>query len=316
MRARSSYESSISDKFKVHAPSLVSHVGRSAPIGFSLIRGHGTGEFTKPTQAQDAYAISIFLQPSPKLAMKVNGRVLAPQSVAAGGVIISHLETVPGVRFNGPFDFVRCYVTKETLDELAEPARTPPLDGLRRPDFGTKDLVLYHLAVSAAPLIERGDPTDQLVLDQIALAVCSRLTLAYAGAPRDPRGLGRGRGGLAPWQERRAKDFIEANLGRPVGLAEIATQCGLSPSYFSRAFRNNTGRPPHRWLTERRIEQAKLALAADNEELSQIAGRLGFSDTSHFSRVFSSLTGLTPAVWRRNRGSGHTDGTDGLMGQA
>lgn len=229
MRARSSYESSISDKFKVHAPSLVSHVGRSAPIGFSLIRGHGTGEFTKPTQAQDAYAISIFLQPSPKLAMKVNGRVLAPQSVAAGGVIISHLETVPGVRFNGPFDFVRCYVTKETLDELAEPARTPPLDGLRRPDFGTKDLVLYHLAVSAAPLIERGDPTDQLVLDQIALAVCSRLTLAYAGAPRDPRGLGRGRG---DWR-----------LGRKGAPRTSSKPTLAGPSVWRRSPRNVASRP-------------------------------------------------------------------------
>jgi transcriptional regulator GlxA family with amidase domain len=107
------------------------------------------------------------------------------------------------------------------------------------------------------------------------------------------------RGGLAPWQLRRAKEFIGARLDEAVSGAELARECDLSPSHFSRAFKQTTGKPPHRWLLELRVEKAKEMLLGTALSLAEIAVLCGFADQSHFTRVFSRITKSSPGVWRR-----------------
>lgn len=227
----------------------------------------------------------------------LNGREVSVPPLAKGGLLVGHLESTPVAGFNSDIDFVRLYVTKATLDELAEGAGLPKPEGLRRPEHGARDPILYHLAAAVASLIRRGDAPNQLLLDHIAPATHNYLLGAYAGAPLDARPS---RCNLAPWQERRAKQFIDANLARNISLLEIAETSGLSSSHFSRAFRNTTGRPPHRWLMERRIEAAKALLAQGSLASAEIAVECGFSDPCHFSRAFVNLAGEPPAAWRRN----------------
>ena len=70
------------------------------------------------------------------------------------------------------------------------------------------------------------------------------------------------RGTLAPWQERRAKELLRANL-QGVPLKEVARECGLSVAHFSRAFRRTVGVAPHNWLIEQRIVRSKERLRDD-----------------------------------------------------
>jgi AraC-like DNA-binding protein len=106
-------------------------------------------------------------------------------------------------------------------------------------------------------------------------------------------------GGLAPWQERRAKEIIDANLGGDVSLAELARECGLSTSHFARAFRRTTGTAPHQWLLRRRVEKARHLLGDRKSALSEVALACGFADQSHFTRVFAKISGTSPGAWRR-----------------
>ena len=95
------------------------------------------------------------------------------------------------------------------------------------------------------------------------------------------------RGGLAPWQERRAKELMSTHLGRQVPLAFVAGECRLSVSHFARSFKQCTGKPPHRWLLENRVERAKELLLDDTVSLAEVALDCGFSDQSHFhARLF------------------------------
>lgn len=107
------------------------------------------------------------------------------------------------------------------------------------------------------------------------------------------------RGGLAPWQERRSKELMRSRLESDISLAELATECRLSRSYFARAFKKSTGESPHRWLLGQRVETAKHMLLHSETPLSEIALAVGFSDQSHLTKVFARAVGATPGAWRR-----------------
>jgi AraC family transcriptional regulator len=79
------------------------------------------------------------------------------------------------------------------------------------------------------------------------------------------------RGQLAPWQARRAQEFLDANLSGDVSLASLAAECNLSVSHFAHAFRRTFGRPPHRWLMERRLGAVKHLLLTSRLTLAEIA---------------------------------------------
>ena len=299
MQNTKSFGVGVSDRYRLPVPTLLSSVGKSPPITFSRIRcdtpEHGR---TKPAPSEDAYAVQVMLQDVPHVQLWTHGRETHVPYVKRGGILILHFESDPFTAFHSPFDLMNVYFSKATLDELAEGAGGRKSAGLRRPDYGVPDQMLYHLAASVLPFFHRSAASDQMILDHIALAFHARLASEYSGAPVDVR---LSQGGLAPWQARRAKDFIEADLTRGPTLLEIADECGLSASHFSRAFRKTTGRPPHRWLLERRVDAAKGHLVDPDLALSDIAKLCGFSDPSHFSRVFSKSTGETPGSWRRGR---------------
>jgi AraC family transcriptional regulator len=106
------------------------------------------------------------------------------------------------------------------------------------------------------------------------------------------------RGGLAPWQLRRAKEMMGSRLDGAVSLAELARACDLSSGHFARAFKRATGQSPHCWLIAQRIEKAKQLMTETSLSLAEIACVCGFADQSHFTRVFSRATQITPGVWR------------------
>jgi AraC family transcriptional regulator len=86
-----------------------------------------------------------------------------------------------------------------------------------------------------------------------------------------------------------------------VQLKEVARECRLSVSHFSRAFRRSMGAAPHNWLLARRVEAAEEKLRDDRLTLLDVALACGFADQSHLTRVFTRMVGVSPGAWRRAR---------------
>lgn len=105
--------------------------------------------------------------------------------------------------------------------------------------------------------------------------------------------------GLLPWQTKRVRDYVDADLHGPVSLSAAACHARLSPSYFSRRFRRSFGVTFSRFVAARRIERAQDLMLGEAGNLCQIALACGFADQSHFTRTFSNLMGCSPARWRR-----------------
>lgn len=124
--------------------------------------------------------------------------------------------------------------------------------------------------------------------------LCSRLTPSLPSA----HGAVPVRGGLAPGALRRVREHIHQRLAERIELSELAEIAGLSDCHFARAFKQSIGVPPHRYLLQRRIEVAALLIESTDRPLSAIALDVGFSDQSHFTRMFSRLTKQTPREFR------------------
>lgn len=115
------------------------------------------------------------------------------------------------------------------------------------------------------------------------------------------KGTGRG---LAPWQVELAVRLLLRDLGADLPVEDLARLCGLSRSYFTRAFKVSMGTTPHRWLVRQRVRRAAEMLERTNESISFIAVSCGFSDQSHLTRMFHATVGSSPAAWRRQRRAG------------
>jgi len=105
-------------------------------------------------------------------------------------------------------------------------------------------------------------------------------------------------GGLPACKLRRVIEYINDNLAEDLTLAELADVAGMSPHYFSRAFKHSTGTPPHRYVTNCRVERAKRLLADDELPLVEVGFSVGFQNQSHFTTLFHKLTGVTPKAFR------------------
>jgi AraC family transcriptional regulator len=127
-----------------------------------------------------------------------------------------------------------------------------------------------------------------LAVDRIVLAT-TRMLASTAAAPR-----------LATHPAVRVvKDVLDRDYARRWTLSAMAEQVGLAPTYLAGLFAAEVGQPPHRYLTERRIERAKQLLTTSDLTITAIAIDLGFGSSQHFARAFRQAIGRSPTGYRR-----------------
>lgn len=102
---------------------------------------------------------------------------------------------------------------------------------------------------------------------------------------------------LHPHQVSLVKRYIDEHLGEDLSVERLAARVGVSRYWFSRAFAGSVGEPPSIHVRRRRLEVALERLMAGSPVLGT-AVDLGFSDQSHFTRVFRRHFGETPGRLR------------------
>ena len=98
----------------------------------------------------------------------------------------------------------------------------------------------------------------------------------------------------------RALSYVFKNYDQNFSVAEIAKECGISPSHLRAIFRKETGTSVFAYREKLRIERAKKLLRSDVFPIKEIADSLGYFDVYHFSKKFKSATSLTPNEYRKS----------------
>lgn len=108
--------------------------------------------------------------------------------------------------------------------------------------------------------------------------------------------------GLLPEQWRAVLVRIDRDLSINLSIEELAETAGMSPSCFSRLFKQLTSITPCNYVIQQRVEKAKQLVLDNKLNLVDIAVCVGFADQAHLTRHFKQLTGMTPAQFcKRNR---------------
>jgi AraC family transcriptional regulator len=170
-------------------------------------------------------------------------------------------------------------------------------DVLFAPRLLFEDATIWSTAAKLKQAMDAQDAENRLYVEALGIVLVHELIRLNRGAPRTEAPV---RGGLAAWQQRIVTAYIDEHLPEQISLATLAGLARLSTYYFCRAFKQSFGIPPHRYHTNRRIEQAKVMLAARSHSVTEIGLTLGFSDTSSFTAAFRKTAGQTPSFYQRS----------------
>lgn len=118
----------------------------------------------------------------------------------------------------------------------------------------------------------------------------ARALMQQAGGAAGPRA---GADLLARFQETVERDY---QSHRP--LADYARELGVTPTHLTRVARALTGRPASQLILERRLLEARRALAYTSLQVAEVAYMLGYTDPAYFARVFGRATGESPSAFR------------------
>jgi AraC family transcriptional regulator len=280
------------------APTIAVRTPRNAVLAATELRSDtGLSEVSTPIPAESAFVVVVQLSALALLRFWLRGVEVPVGSYPVGAVTVLDLEQDPRMLLPVPFHCLHFYVSRAALDDLAAEHGVRRVEGLAWP-HGAVDPLVTQMAWSLLPSLREPQSVNTVFAEQMIYALTAHFARAY-GLMRLGSAMPRAR--LAAWQERRAKELIQARLDTEVSVAELASECRISRSHFARAFKDTTGISPHRWLQACRVDRAKTLLLESRLPLTAIAARCGFADQSHFSRVFSKWVGVTPSAWRRVR---------------
>jgi len=245
----------------------------------------------------DALMIRLLLGDYPRQRYWEDGVAAPTRDVAAGEILFHDLRRSPRLVLDQPYHALHVHIPRAAFDAIAADSDAVPIGDVDyAPGVAVEDPTIAGLGAAILAGLREDAGRNQPFVDHLILALAAHVAARYGGLAAKSRAA---RGGLAPWQTRRAREILAANLDGAMSLADVARQCGLSVGHFSRSFRQSFGTTPHQWLVQRRLEAAKDLIRSCRMPLSSVALSCGFADQSHLTRVFTREVGASPAAWRR-----------------
>ncbi len=216
--------------------------------------------------------------------------------VKPGDVLIAPPGEGHRLRTDLAIEVLCCLIGPERLDAIAArewgPGRSP-VEIVE--SFNRNDGDMWNLGRRLADHVLAPIPGSRSYAEALQTQIAVHLLWNYSSLP-GPESRAEG---PADRRLRQVVEYIEENLADDVSLERLAGIAGLSPNYFLAAFRQATGRTPHRYVTELRVARACELLHDPRRPITDVSLAVGFSSQSHLTEVFRRTMKTTPAAYRR-----------------
>jgi AraC family transcriptional regulator len=178
----------------------------------------------------------------------------------------------------------------------------------RHPDFRAQDLryqsgfndpALLRFTKEIIYELRKETSSGGLKMDAIAVDLIGALAENHSEMSTKSGAITPARGILDRSRLNRVLQYIDANLEADISVKDLADAACFSLFHFVRAFHLATGRPPHTYLSERRLDNAKKMLAYSSQSLVEISLNCRFSGQANFTKAFTRAVGVSPGRYRR-----------------
>ena len=178
----------------------------------------------------------------------------------------------------------------ETAEKLELPSDRLELIEQRRP----YDPTLLHLALALREGVRTHAAADPLYREALTSALTLHLLREYTTAKPKLKQAG---SRLTRQMLLRAVEYIQDQLGKDLTVSSVAEAVSMSRYYFTRLFKEATGKSPYQFIIEARVSKARHLLERGNISISEAAYEVGFADQSHLTRHFKRAFGLPPKAF-------------------
>jgi AraC family transcriptional regulator len=162
-----------------------------------------------------------------------------------------------------------------------------------QPQFSDADLCQAGMMLRDS--IRAGDLTSTVMFEAMARVFLVKLLQKYGQRRPEEVALS---ARFTSAHYRRVLAYVRERLDRTIAVEDMAREVAMSPSHFSRVFKEVVGRTPMQFVMSYRIEQALRMMEDGSLQLGTIALDCGFADQAHFTRSFKQLVGTTPSAHR------------------
>ncbi|HAJ60710.1 MAG TPA: AraC family transcriptional regulator [Cyanobacteria bacterium UBA8543] len=238
--------------------------------------------------------VSVAFAPQEQTIWRVDGGSSQTTPLAPGSVFLYSSREFIWSYWNQPTECVHMALDPNLINRVAvDCALSSTIEIEYRVMF--VDPTILHLAHLFKSEILSGGLAGKLYTESLANVLAIHLLRNYSGSVVKPTLQDEA---LNVLKLNQLKEFIEEHLDEDLTIADMAAVVHMSPFHFARAFKTATTQPPHRYVTLRRMERAKMLLAVTRLPVAEVAYRVGFSNQSHFSAQFRKATGTTPKGYR------------------
>ena len=228
-----------------------------------------------------------------------NGKFV-PKLVHPGTLSLYTPGALPSVRTCGPGSGLLCAFDTKFLLALPEGIRTESnmrsvADGVISQDKRCfRDAPAQHILEQLSDEARRGGHAGAIYANQLIRTLCARLLeLAHAGRRVWLKNK------IDTCTAHRLSDRLEAATETGLDLDTLAAESGCSQRQLLRSFRAGSGRSPHQYILDLRIEKARRLMLTPRLSLMDIALECGFASQAHFTYAFRQRQGLPPSDFRR-----------------
>lgn len=190
-------------------------------------------------------------------------------------------------------DVSHTYLSAALLCRVASDVMGRPVATVRLLDLlRVQDPVVTGIADAIATEAQQGGLGGALYAESLAIQLTVHLLRRYAAVTykeMPPTGA------LAPSRLKRIDELIDAHLQDTITIDQMAKEAQLGVWTFTKHFKTATGRSPHEYVLDRRVERARHLLGQGDMAIKEVAYCCGFSDQAHMTRVFRARLGVTPS---------------------
>jgi AraC family transcriptional regulator len=229
------------------------------------------------------------------LVREVDGRA-ERHDAPPGAVYVTGRSPITWLEVSDPVEALEIYPDRALADRLAAGL------GVRsevQPSFAEPDGVVFAIAARLRQAHLGAGAVTDVEASTLAHLLVRHVLRRYGTGPASAQGPA---GQLRPGAVDVVAEYARAHLADEVTLDALAAAVNLSVYHFARSFRATTGMTPHAFVTEHRLMAARDRLLRGDASVAGIALSVGFSNLSHFRRLFRRRYGLVPADLRRAAG--------------